>query len=66
VYLQALHVMMPDLGRDFTTFLQTMSDEFKGTYGVEVIPTYVPSSQIVSEIRFELEHNLTNSHDGYA
>lgn len=32
---------------------------------VQVIPTFVPAAQINSEIGFELDHNLTNSHDAW-
>ncbi|MEW5319088.1 MAG: hypothetical protein WDW38_010259 [Sanguina aurantia] len=32
---------------------------------VQVIPTFVPAAQINSEIAFQLDHNLTNSHDAW-
>ena len=68
--VQALHVMLPDLGDTATAYLKLQSDSFYGANGaapdrVEVVPTFVPSGQINSEIEFELEHNLTNSHDGW-
>ncbi|PNH02646.1 hypothetical protein TSOC_011361 [Tetrabaena socialis] len=57
--------MLPDLGDDVTQYFKSLSDQFKDMEGVEVVPTFVPASQINSEIEFELEHNLTNSHDGW-
>lgn len=56
--------MLPDLSDTATANFKTLSDSFKDREGVEVVPTFVPAAQINSEIEFELEHNLTNSHDG--
>ncbi len=61
---QALHIMLPDLSDTATADFKQLSDSFKDREGVEVVPTFVPAAQINSEIEFELEHNLTNSHDG--
>lgn len=64
---RALHVMLPDLGDNVTTYLKLQSDSFYdgNAERMEVVPTFVPSGQINSEVEFELEHNLTNSHDGW-
>ncbi|GFR48855.1 hypothetical protein Agub_g10809 [Astrephomene gubernaculifera] len=62
---RALHTMLPDLGTDVTSYLKSLSDSFKDLEGIEVGPTFIPAAQINSEIEFELEHNLTNSHDGW-
>lgn len=63
---RALHVMMPDLGDECTSYLKSVADTFKTTNGkFEVVPTFVPATQINSEVEFMLQHNLANSHDGW-
>eukprot|EP00198_Chlamydomonas_reinhardtii_P006519 XP_001695855.1 predicted protein [Chlamydomonas reinhardtii] len=62
---RALHTMLPDLGDSVTDYFKNVSETFKDSESVEVVPTFVPAAQINSEIEFELEHNLTNSHDGW-
>lgn len=63
--MQALHTMLPDLGAGVTLYFKNLSDNFNYSQLMEVVPTFVPASQINLEIEFELEHNLTNSHDGW-
>ncbi|KAG2501553.1 hypothetical protein HYH03_000060 [Edaphochlamys debaryana] len=62
---RALHTMLPDLGDGATEYFKGLSEGFKDMELIEVVPTFVPAAQINSEIEFELEHNLTNSHDGW-
>lgn len=61
--------MLPDLGDGLTAYFKGLADGFGVALAakerVEVVPTFVPAAQINSEIEFELEHNLTNSHDGW-
>lgn len=52
--------MLPDLGDSVTDYFKNVSETFKDSESVEVVPTFVPAAQINSEIEFELEHNLTN------
>jgi len=63
---RALHVMMPDLGDRSTEWLKAQADLFKDQSQVEdVVPTFVPATQINAEVEFMLQHNLANSHDGW-
>ncbi|GLI68043.1 hypothetical protein VaNZ11_012366 [Volvox africanus] len=61
---RALHTMLPDLGSGVTAYFKRLSETLSYS-AMEIVPTFVPASQINSEIEFELEHNLTNSHDGW-
>lgn len=58
--------MLPDISPANTAYLTSITAAFNALpNGWSTIPTFIPASQINSEIAFELAHNLTNSHDGW-
>ncbi|MEW5301527.1 MAG: hypothetical protein WDW36_004384 [Sanguina aurantia] len=63
---KAIHVMLPDISPANTAYLTGVAAAFSSyPNGFKVIPTFVPAAQINSEIAFQLDHNLTNSHDAW-